>query len=64
MSNNQDHQICKVCGAEYKKFAVKCEDCGATSLKVNLGCSTSTVIMMAIFDALIIIIILKSCTDF
>lgn len=64
MSNNQNNMTCKVCGAQYKKSAIKCEECGAMSLKINLGCSTPTVILMAIVDALIIIIILKACTDF
>ena len=33
------------------------------AVNINLGCSTPTVIMMGIIDSLIIIVILKACTN-
>ena len=64
MFKNQKIQICKVCGEENKKTTLKCENCGTVAININLGCSTPTVILMGIIDALIIIVIVKACTSF
>tara|TARA_B100002049_G_C15796974_1_gene257226 strand:+ start:216 stop:410 length:195 start_codon:yes stop_codon:yes gene_type:complete len=63
MFNNKNTQTCKVCGEDNKRSNFKCENCGAVGVNINLGCSTPTVIVMGIIDALIIIVILKACTN-
>ncbi len=63
MFNNKNTQTCKVCGEENRSSKFKCENCGSVAVNINLGCSTPTVIMMGIIDALIIIVILKACTN-